>query len=129
MQIIDAFKIAVMQKYATFSGRANRAEFWYFILANLLIYFALGIVSSVWPKFAGILLGIFAIGMVVPSLAVTIRRLHDTGRSGWFYLITLVPLVGGLILLYFLVQSGNEAANNYGEPSTNLREPKEDVLS
>lgn len=90
-------------KYATFSGRASRSEFWYFFLFS----FILGCIPIV-NFIAGLVL-------LLPSLAVAVRRLHDTGKSGWWYLICLIPFIGGLVLLIFYCQEGQPDANQYGE--------------
>ncbi len=110
---------AVLRKYATFSGRAQRAEYWYFMLYYLLIYMALAVIDFLTGSFGseagiGLLTGIFSIGMILPSLAVGVRRLHDTSRSGWWMLIGLVPLVGGIVLLVFFVQDSHAGINEYG---------------
>jgi uncharacterized membrane protein YhaH (DUF805 family) len=110
---------AVKNKYAAFDGRAHRQEFWYFILFYFLIYFALSIVDQVTGTFsmetgAGLLSGIYALAMLVPSLAVGARRLHDTGRSGWWQLLMLIPILGGLILIFFFVLDSEPGDNQYG---------------
>jgi uncharacterized membrane protein YhaH (DUF805 family) len=110
---------AVKNKYAVFDGRAHRQEFWYFILFYFLIYFALSIVDQVTGTFsmetgAGLLSGIYALAMLVPSLAVGARRLHDTGRSGWWQLLMLIPILGGLILIFFFVLDSEPGDNQYG---------------
>lgn len=110
---------AVKNKYAVFDGRAHRQEFWYFILFYFLIYLALSIVDQVTGTFsmetgAGLLSGIYALAMLVPSLAVGARRLHDTGRSGWWQLLMLIPILGGLILIFFFVLDSQPGDNQYG---------------
>lgn len=111
--------LMVLKKYTVFSGRAQRAEYWYYILFYLLIYIGLAIADRVTGTFSaetgmGLLSGIFALGMLIPSLAVGVRRLHDTDRSGWWLLITLIPLIGGIVLLVFTVQDGTPGENKYG---------------
>ena len=83
-------------KYADFNGRATRSEYWWFSLFIALVYLVLAVVNEVLP-------GIFALATLLPTLAVTVRRLHDTERSGWWLLICLVPFIG-LVLFYFLAQ-------------------------
>ncbi|WP_199555627.1 DUF805 domain-containing protein [Sandaracinobacteroides hominis] len=108
-------------KYATFSGRASRSEYWWFYLFTFLVFFALTILDMVafgynpedptsYPKL--VLIGLVAI--FLPMLSAAIRRLHDTDRSGWWYLIGLVPIVGGIVLLIFLILKGTEGANRFG---------------
>lgn len=105
------FYIDALKKYADFSGRARRKEYWMFILCNLIISIALGIVDQVLGT--ALLSFIYALAMIVPSISVAARRLHDTGRSGWWQLIALVPLIGIIVLIVFLAQAGGEE-NDYG---------------
>jgi uncharacterized membrane protein YhaH (DUF805 family) len=106
----------VLQKYTLFTGRARRSEFWYFVLISVLIGFVLGILDSVIRKLAGF--GpfgmIYGLAVLVPTIAVSIRRLHDTDRSGWWLLLGLVPLVG-LVLIVFLAEDGKASTNRYGQ--------------
>lgn len=109
----------VFKKYATFSGRAQRAEYWYFFLFYILIFIGLSVVDSITGSFSaeagmGLLGGIFALASLIPSIAVGVRRLHDTGRSGWWLLIALVPLIGAIVLLVFTVQDSAPSDNAYG---------------
>ena len=111
--------LAALGKYATFAGRARRREYWFFFLFYLLIYFALSIVDGLFGAFdtergVGLLSGVFALGMLLPSLAVGARRLHDIGRSAWWLLISLVPLVGLLVLMAFALKDGDPGPNAYG---------------
>ncbi|MBI5276406.1 MAG: DUF805 domain-containing protein [Burkholderiales bacterium] len=98
------------QKYVTFEGRASRPEFWWFMLACLLGGLATGMVSEM-------LNGLFNLAVLLPSLAVGSRRLHDIGKSAWFLLLWLVPIIGWGILIYWACQPGDPAANAYGEPA------------
>lgn len=111
--------LQALQKYATFSGRARRSEYWYFFLMYLLIFVLLAIVDGITGSFSaksgvGLLSGVFALAMLLPSLAVGVRRLHDIGRSGWWLLIAFVPLIGGIVLLLFAVKVGTPGDNEYG---------------
>lgn len=106
--------LTVLKKYADFSGRARRKEYWMFVLINLLIALALGIVEGFIGS-PGIVGGLYALLVLIPGIAVGVRRLHDTGRSGWWLLISLIPLIGALVLLIFLVQSGTDGENAFGE--------------
>jgi uncharacterized membrane protein YhaH (DUF805 family) len=111
--------LAALGKYATFAGRARRREYWFFFLFYVLIYFALSFLDSLFGAFdpkrgVGLLSGVFALGMLLPSLAVGARRLHDIGRSGWWLLISLVPLVGLLVLMAFALKDGDPGPNAYG---------------
>jgi len=105
----------VLQRYAQFSGRARRAEYWWFTLFNIIVAFVLGLASGVEPVSGSIVFAIFVfvIATIIPSIAVSVRRLHDTGRSGWWCLITFIPL-GSLVLLYFWLLDSQPGENRYG---------------
>jgi uncharacterized membrane protein YhaH (DUF805 family) len=109
--------LEVLKKYALFTGRARRTEFWHFCLFSLAIGIALAMVDSIVRKLTGLgwnLLGpLYGVAVLVPGVAVSIRRLHDTNRSGWWLLLGLVPLVG-LVLLIFLVEDSMASSNKYG---------------
>jgi uncharacterized membrane protein YhaH (DUF805 family) len=116
--------LQVIRKYAQFSGRARRKEYWFFALFNLLISLALAIVDNFTgtlnPETGyGLLSGIYSLAVLIPSLAVTFRRLHDTGRSAWWILIVLIPLIGAIVLLVFMVLDSQQGENEYG-PSPKL---------
>ena len=100
-------------KYATFSGRARRKEYWMFFLFNILIAIGLGIVEALIGT-GGLLGGIYSLAVLIPGIAVTVRRLHDTSRTGWWVLIVFLPLVGALILLIFMVLDSQAGDNEYG---------------
>lgn len=102
----------VLKKYAVFEGRARRTEYWVFVLINFLISLVLSILDS--SLGLGFLGSIYGLAVLVPSLAVTVRRLHDTNRSGWWILIGLVPLVGWIVLLIFMLIDSDPQANEYG---------------
>lgn len=111
--------IGALKKYATFSGRAQRAEYWYFILFYTLIYIGLAIIDSVTGTLSaetgmGLLSGIYSLAILLPSLAVGARRLHDIGKSGWWLLIGIIPLIGVIILIIFLVKDSEPSENAYG---------------
>ena len=117
---------SVLSKYATFSGRASRGEYWWWVLALVLLNIALQIVDGavVTPLLgfeafdddAGNPLGMLgALLLLLPNLAVSVRRLHDTDKSGWWILLGIIPVVGTLVLLFFFVQSGNDGENRFGD--------------
>jgi len=111
--------ITALKKYAVFSGRSQRSEYWFFVLFYLLIYIVLAIVDNVAGSFdsksgVGLFTGIFWLAMLIPYLSVTVRRLHDTDRTGWWILIALIPLIGAIVLLVFLVQDSDAEANRFG---------------
>ena len=107
--------IGVLQKYAVFSGRATRSEFWLFTLINSIVISTLGgllFVEFLFSLFSLFYLA-FGLAILIPSIAVLVRRLHDTGRSGWWYFLTLIPLIGPIILIIFLV-GRSDLDNEYG---------------
>ena len=106
--------LAVLKNYAGFSGRAHRTEYWMFVLFNIIISFVLGFVEGLFGG-PGILGMIYSLAVLIPGIAVAMRRLHDTGRSGWWLLIGLVPVVGFIVLLVFMVLEGDNGANDYGD--------------
>ncbi len=111
--------LIALKKYATFSGRAQRAEYWYFVLFYILIFIGLSILDGMTGSFSaesgmGFLGGLFSLALLIPSIAVGARRLHDTGRSAWFLLLALIPLVGAIVLLVFTVQDSTPGDNQYG---------------
>jgi uncharacterized membrane protein YhaH (DUF805 family) len=114
--LIKAFQM-VVTNYVGFTGRATRSEFWYFILTYIIIYFILAILEGL-VGLTGILTGIFGLAMLLPSLAVEFRRLHDTGRTAWWLLIGLIPLVGLIVLIYFWAQPSQEGDNEHGPKPT-----------
>jgi uncharacterized membrane protein YhaH (DUF805 family) len=105
--ISDAFS-----KYATFRGRSSRAAYWWFYLFALIAVIA-ALVIDVAIGTGGIVYGLVALALFLPNLAVTVRRLHDSGHSGWWLLIGLVPVVGFIVLLIFTLQ-GSDAPNQWG---------------
>ena len=104
--------LEVLKKYAVFSGRASRQEFWMFVLFNFIIAVVLGLVSSLLGG-RGVLQNLYGLAVLVPTIAVSVRRLHDTGRSGKWFLLALIPIVG-LILIAYYVQDSAEGQNEYG---------------
>ena len=109
----------VLKKYATFSGRAQRAEYWFFFLFNLIISIVLVVLDGVLGTLNmeigyGILSGIYSLGVLIPSIAVSIRRLHDTERTGWWLLIVLIPIIGPLVILVFMILDSKPGTNQYG---------------
>lgn len=101
------------KKYAEFSGRSRRAEYWMFALFNLIVVILLAVIEGILGT--GQILGlVYSLGTLVPGLAVTVRRLHDTDRSGWWILISIIPLLGALILIYFLASDSTPGSNKYG---------------
>ena len=110
---------SVFSQYATFSGRARRSEYWFFVLFNYVISAALGFLGRYMFLFS-ILSGLYSLAVLIPSLAVTWRRLHDIGKGGGWYLFILVPLVGWIFLLVWLCRDSQPGQNAYGP---NPKEP------
>ncbi|GEO83573.1 MULTISPECIES: DUF805 domain-containing protein [Alphaproteobacteria] len=107
----------VLSKYATFTGRAARSEFWWFALFVLLVNIATGFIDS--AVFGGQVLNTLAgLALLVPQLAVGVRRLHDIDRSGWWLLLALVPVIGWIVLLYFNIQPSQPGDNRFGPQPT-----------
>ena len=108
----------VLKKYAVFDGRARRKEYWYFVLFNFIIGFVLGLIESLAGIAPGInysvLSLIYALAVLLPGLGVGVRRLHDTGRSGWWLFISLIPFIGAIILLILMAIDSQEGTNQYG---------------
>jgi uncharacterized membrane protein YhaH (DUF805 family) len=98
--------LAVLKKYAEFKGRAGREEFWMFVLISFIASLILSFIRPLWL--------IYNLAVLVPSIAVCTRRLHDTGRSGWFQLLALIPLVGPIIVLVLAAQDSQPGDNQYG---------------
>ena len=92
---------ACLTRYATFEGRASRSEYWWFILFTFLVSAALNLVSETAS-------GIFSIAVLLPTLAAGVRRLHDTNRSGWFLLLWLIPIIGWIVVIFWLIQEARE---------------------
>jgi uncharacterized membrane protein YhaH (DUF805 family) len=112
--------LEVLKKYAVFNGRASRKEYWYYFLFNAIIWSALAIIDGITGTFEtaldlGLLSGIYTLCVLIPGIAVTVRRFHDTGRSSWWLLIALIPLIGAIVLLVFLVQDSKPGENQYGK--------------
>ena len=106
---------SVFSKYATFSGRARRSEYWYFVLLQVIVTAVLnGLYSATESVAFSAILVLFDLALLVPSLAVCWRRLHDIGKSGGYYFIILIPLVGWILLLLWMCQDSQPGANQYG---------------
>jgi uncharacterized membrane protein YhaH (DUF805 family) len=111
--------LEVLTKYAVFNGRSQRKEYWYFILFNIIVSIILAVIDNVTGFFSyeagiGLLGGIYSLGVLIPSIAVSVRRLHDTDRSGWWLLIVFIPLIGTIVLIIFMVQDSKPGENEYG---------------
>ncbi len=106
--------LIVLKNYFNFSGRAHRQEYWMFVLFNAVF----GIVLSGVDKLAGtggIIFVLYFLAMLIPSISVQVRRLHDIGKSGWYILVALIPLAGPIWLLILLVTASQQNDNQYGQ--------------
>jgi len=119
MPFQDAVRICLQRKYVDFTGRARRSEYWFFFLFTVLAGIVGGILDGLFRLRGGAyggtgpIQGLIQLALLLPGLAVGARRLHDTGRSGWWLLIGLIPVVGWIILLVFFVQDSQQD-NQYG---------------
>ena len=104
--------IEALQKYAVFEGRAKRSDYWLFVLVHVIISIILGLIPLVLSWFVIVEVA-YALALLIPSLAVGARRLHDTRRSGWWQLIALIPIVGLIVLIIFMVGKSDDD-NKYG---------------
>ncbi len=125
--MLDWWKKVVIENYANFEGRARRSEYWFFALMNVIIYFTVvflsmfltGSLGAISDSLAGIgmlpmlLIILFGVAMIIPTLEVQVRRLHDSGKSGWFILLGFVPVVSIVLLVFFFLDS-DVGPNEYG---------------
>jgi uncharacterized membrane protein YhaH (DUF805 family) len=107
----DAFK-----KYAQFSGRSTRTEYWMFVLCNLIVSIVIGILAPLIfsEAIANIIGYVYLLAVIIPSLAILARRLHDIDRSGWWILLGIIPLIGAVVLIIFAILDSTPGANSYG---------------
>jgi uncharacterized membrane protein YhaH (DUF805 family) len=127
--MIEWYKKVVFANYANFNGRARRSEYWYFTLVQFITFLSLIVLSSIagavfGSALGGVLIGymlfaLYALVTVIPTIAVVVRRLHDVGKSGWFYFICLIPLIGGIWLLVLMCTEGDSGSNEYGPDPKN----------
>lgn len=134
--MIEWYKKVVFENYANFNGRARRSEYWYFALANGLISILLIVLGVIIGGVFGdaltggivgyVLFALYAFATLLPGLGVVVRRLHDVGKSGWFYFIALIPFVGGIWLLVLFCTEGDQGPNQYGsDPKNQIEEINE----
>ncbi len=124
----EYFKLALIDNYAKFDGRSRRSEFWYFTLFSILISWALTAVSYLIMG-SELLSYVWSVAALIPSLAVWVRRLHDLGKSGWNFLLVLIPLVGFILLIGWAATDGQEGTNQYGpDPKAGMEDEVADHL-
>jgi len=119
MGFFDWYLKCIKNHYADFEGRARRTEYWMFFLVNLIIAIVVSIIGRVIHL--PVLGSLYGLAVLVPGIAVGVRRLHDTGRSGWWWLISLIPVIGTIWIIVLFALPGDQAANQYGA------DPKEGV--
>ena len=114
------YYLKVLQNYSTFTGRARRSEYWYFALFNVIF----SLVATILDNVLGIALegigygplyGLYVLAMLIPGIAVTVRRLHDVGKSGWMYFIVLIPIIGAIWILVLLFTDSQQGENKWGQ--------------
>ena len=130
MTFMESVQTCIKQKYAAFSGRASRSEYWWFFLFTVLGGIVLSLIDGVLGttigynqiiagkivhQEIGIIDALFQLAMLVPAIAVSVRRLHDTDRSGWFYLLIFIPIIGPVVLIVFFIQQGTNGRNRFGD--------------
>lgn len=110
------YYFGVLQKYATFSGRAQRKEYWMFILFNFIIGIVIGIIGRILAPESNVntLSALYSLAVFIPYIAVTVRRFHDTNHSGWWILFNLIPFVGWIVTTVFMVTDSQLGENQYG---------------
>ena len=113
IRFTDAYKLAWVN-FAKCTGRSRRSEFWFFGLANFMVFFILGIIAGFIGEVGMALSGIYLLAICIPAISLSVRRLHDTGKSGCFIFLGLIPLIGEIILLYFYCLDSEERQNEYG---------------
>ena len=118
---VDAVKL-FFSNYTNFKGRSTRSEYWWWVLANVIVLFVLQLFTRIFPSGLAmcfrVIMGLYSLGTIVPNIALSIRRMHDVGKSGWWILISAIPLVGWVIYIYFAIQP-SAATNEWGEPAKN----------
>src|SRR4028118_1535698 len=111
--------LEALKKYAVFGGRSRRKEYWYFVLFSLIVSLVLSAIDALLGTLSsstnvGLLGGIYGLAIIIPTIAVSVRRLHDIDRTGWWVLIGLVPVIGTIVLLVFAAVGGTPGADTAG---------------
>jgi len=102
-------------QYAGFSGRASRSEYWFWTLFSWLVLVGATLITAVDATFGGVLYMLGFLGLLLPNIAVMVRRLHDVDKSGWMWLVCLIPLIGTILLLVWFCQAGTNGTNRFGD--------------
>ncbi|GAA3966223.1 DUF805 domain-containing protein [Allohahella marinimesophila] len=111
-----------LQNYVVFTGRAHRTEYWMFILIHILILLGIGLVERTLGL-GNFLSGLYSLVLFIPLISAAVRRLHDTGRTGWWYLLMLIPVIGTIIIIIMLALDSEPGANEYGPNPKGLNPP------
>ena len=111
--------LEALKKYAVFGGRSRRKEYWFFVLFNIIVAMVLTAIDFLLGTFSasanvGLLSGIYSLAVLIPTIAVSIRRLHDIDRTGWWILISLIPVIGSIVLFIFALLDGTPGSNRFG---------------
>jgi uncharacterized membrane protein YhaH (DUF805 family) len=112
MGFFDWYLKCVKGHYADFEGRARRTEYWMFLLVNVIIAIVIGIIGAIIHF--RVLSTLYSLAVLVPGIAVGVRRLHDTGRTGWWLLLSLIPVIGTIWIIILLATNGDQGSNEYG---------------
>lgn len=117
--IVMNWYLKALKQYADFKGRSRRKEYWMFLLVNMMVAFILIVLDNLLGLASetlgyGPLYGVYLLATILPGLALSVRRLHDIGKSGWMLLIVLIPLIGGIWLIVLMAKEGEAAENKYG---------------
>ena len=119
MTFMESVRTCLKENYCNFEGRAPRSEYWWFALFAVLLGIVTsiidGILGTVTANGIGLISSIASLALIIPSIAVAVRRLHDTDRSGWFYLLNFIPIIGWIVLIVFFVQQGTNGCNRFGD--------------
>ena len=125
------YMLLPLKRYADFSGRSGRKEYWMFLLGYIVLTAQIAILAGIAASlgsagFSGTFLVLFvllALALLIPSLAVQVRRFHDQDKSGWFILLSFIPYIGGIVVLVFMCLEGTKGSNRFGpDPKENLTE-------
>ena len=119
MTFMESVRTCLKESYFGFEGRAPRSEYWWFALFAVLLGIVAsiidGILGTVTANGIGLISSIASLALIIPSIAVAVRRLHDTDRSGWFYLLNFIPIIGWIVLIVFFIQQGTNGRNRFGD--------------
>ena len=110
--VVEAFRRTITEHYIDFQGRCARREFWYYVLAYFVCYIILAIIQGIIGT--SLLTGLFSLALLLPGLGISVRRLHDIDRSGWWLLIGFIPFIGPIVLLVFFILDSQAVENTYG---------------